>query len=313
MSPHPATGAEPRDRTAPSAQTVRVAAHQPGYHRHLYYFYKMAVSDVFVSLDTVQFAAREWQNRQVFVRGGERRWLSVPVNRGREPIRDKRIADHGVLRDHWATLSSLYRSTPYFARYAPRLEEIYSTEWTLLRDLCDALTGVVREALDITTPYLRAGDLIPHPSHTRGALLAELARSAAVYAQRLPQRGERPCGERPYETPPGGEGAGGVPGGTPGVEYLACATPMREDHYLMRASAQHPALTERQVMERHGVTVGTFPYRHPVYPQRQFPPGHPFEAELSAFDLLFNHGPRSRGMLLGAAAPAPPETDGDPK
>ncbi|MET8679498.1 WbqC family protein [Streptomyces sp. NPDC004647] len=269
------------DDTAPG---THVATHQPGYHRHLYYFYKMAISDVFVSLDNVQFASREWQNRQTFVYDGKRRWLSVPVSRGRETIREKKIVDHGVLRNHWATIKSVYRSTPYFERYETLLEKVYVTDWEFLQDLCDALTGIVRNALGITTSYLRASDLMPHPLAAKGALIAALARQAAPYAGR--ERAE--------------------------IMYLACAAPMRPNHYLMQPSAATPGLTERQVLEAQGLSVVSFPYQHPVYPQWQLPPDHPFEAELSAFDLLFNHGPRARGILLGAGEVCP-HTDGDVK
>ncbi|WP_406164068.1 WbqC family protein [Streptomyces sp. NBC_00882] len=259
---------------------LSIAVHQPGYHRHLYYFYKMAVSDAFVSLDNVQYVAREWQNRQEFFYQGRRRWLSVPVSRGRELIRDKRITDQEAVRSHWSVIRTTYRSAPHFATYAPLLEEVYTTDWEHLRDLCDALTRIVREALGITTPYLRASDLVHRPSLTRGALLADLVRKAVPHVH------------------------GSAAPRTPEITYLACAAPMRADHYLLQPSATAPGITESQVMEEQGIHVGCFAYRHPVYRQRQLPAGHPFEAELSAFDLLFNHGPRARNILLGAGEAA---------
>ncbi|CQR59594.1 WbqC family protein [Streptomyces leeuwenhoekii] len=266
--------------TAPHGQpagTLHIAAHQPGYHRHLYYFYKMAVSDIFISLDNVQYVAREWQNRQEFFYRGRRRWLSVPVSRGREPIQSKKITDQHALRSHWSIINSAYNDTPYFSTYAPLLEEIYTADWEYLRDLCDALTHIVREALGITTPYLRASDLTPRPLLARGALLADLIHKAVPLV-----RGSAPVGHRE-------------------VTYLACAAPMRADHYLLQpAAASSAGMTERQVIEEQGVCVDCFAYRHPVYRQHQLPTGHPFEAELSAFDLLFNHGPRARGILLSA-------------
>jgi hypothetical protein len=262
------------------ASCLRITVHQPGYHRHLYYFYKMAISDAFVSLDNVQYVAREWQNRQEFFYQGRRRWLSVPVLRGRELIRDKKITDQEAVRSHWSVIRSAYRSTPHFATYAPLLEEVYATDWEYLRDLCDALTRIVREALGITTPYLRASDLMHRPFLTRGALLAGLVRKAVPHAH------------------------GSVGLRTPEITYLACAAPMRADHYLLQPAATAPGMTERQVMEEQGIRVGCFAYRHPVYRQRQLPTGKPFEAELSAFDLLFNHGPHARGILLSAGGPA---------
>lgn len=131
---------------------MRVAAHQPGYHRHLYYFYKMAISDAFVSLDHVQFVRSDWQNRQVFVYEDARRWLTVPVQGSRGVIRSKVIAHPSVLPSHWDRIKSIYRSTPYFSTYEAALGEIYGASWKYLNDLCDALTEVARSGFGITTP-----------------------------------------------------------------------------------------------------------------------------------------------------------------
>ena len=72
---------------------IRIGIHQPGYHRYCGYFYKMYKSDLFISLDTVQYVTREWQNRQIFYDNGKCKWLSVSVNKGREPIMNKKIID----------------------------------------------------------------------------------------------------------------------------------------------------------------------------------------------------------------------------
>ncbi len=256
---------------------MRVAVHQPGYHRHLYYFYKMATSDVFVSLDHVQFVRSDWQNRQVFVHEGVRRWLTVPVRGGREAIRRKVLADPPALASHWDRITSIYRGTPYFSAYEGALGEIYASSWTYLNDLCDALTDVARHGFGITTPYLRASQLMDEPEGAKGALLADVVHRA-VDTVILSGRELSP------------------------LTYVACSHPMGEDHYLRRPSGDDPALAEHEVMEARGVRVRTFGYRHPRYAQAQHAPGFPFQAELTAYDLLFNHGPEARDILLGAGA-----------
>ncbi|MFD8984306.1 WbqC family protein [Streptomyces sp. NPDC059564] len=253
---------------------MRVSAHQPGYHRHLYYFYKMAVSDVFVSLDHVQFARSDWQNRQAFVYGGARRWLTLPVRSGRDPIREKTLADPAaVLASHWDRIASVYKATPYFGDYEEALGAVYAAPWTHLIDLCDALTHLVRGGLGITTPYLRGSDLVGAAAGTKGTMLAEAALRAAAAV---------PASRRASP-----------------VTYLACAHPVRPDHYLRRPSREDPGRTEYEVMEARGVRVRAFDYRHPRYAQAQHPADLPFQAELTAFDLLFNHGPEARSILLG--------------
>lgn len=252
--------------------TVRIAIHQPGYHRHLYYFYKMLVSDAFVSMDNVQYVPREFQNRQQFYVGGSRAWLSVPVNRGREPLVNKKIVDHIALSNHWTRIRSIYGRTPYFPRYADELAGIYETKWDRLVDLCDALTELARQILGIRTPYLRASEAVPIPVEARkGELLALLCGWAAD--------------------------AMGARSST--VVYQACPTPMRSTHYLCQLRPDG-WLTEREYMVSLGVEVATFAYVHPVYRQGQLPKGAGFQPELSVFDLIFNYGDDAREILAGS-------------
>jgi len=51
--------------------------------------------------------------------------------------------------------------------------------------------------------------------------------------------------------------------------------------------------------ERAGITVRWQDFRHPVYPQCGG--GEPFMPGLSSIDMLFNCGPNSRALLLGAS------------
>jgi hypothetical protein len=256
-----------------SAGALEVAVHQPGYHRHLYYFAKMLCADAFVSLDTVQFVNREWQNRQQFWWDGRRRWLTVPVNSGREPIYSKRIVDDAAVHNHWRILSQAYSGTPYFSLYRDDVANLYGERWASLVELNMALVELARRFLGIETPILRARDL-PATTGVRGALLAELSLAAARSTSPAPLK----------------------------VTYLACAEPMRADHYLRRSVTERDTRTELDAIQERGVSVGTFPYRHPVYPQHQLPPGVPFERDLSVYDLLFNTGPDAADILRRAVA-----------
>ena len=246
-------------------RTVRVAVHQPAYHPNIYYFRKMLASDVFVSLDTVQFADRDWQHRQEFFYGGRRRWLTVPVTNGREPIMRKRIADPGRLAAHWRIIDQAYAKAPYFELYRDELAEVYRRRWTSLRDLCDEIVAFTRRVLDVRTPVVRASECFGGQA-SKGDLLAELVLRAARPAD--PAR----------------------------IVYLVCAHPIRPDHYINRSHGGNP-LTERDKLEARGIEVGGFHYRHPVYPQANVPAEAGFQRELSIVDLIFNLGPGARAAL----------------
>ena len=65
-------------------QRVRLAIHQPNFLPRLKVLQKLASADVWCVLDSVQYCAREWQNRaRVVSVHGERPsfWLSIPVRR----------------------------------------------------------------------------------------------------------------------------------------------------------------------------------------------------------------------------------------
>src|SRR5947207_192771 len=54
---------------------------------------------------------------------------------------------------------------------------------------------------------------------------------------------------------------------------------------------------DRRAFAEAGIELQMQEFAHPVYPQRG---ATPFSAGLSALDLLFNCGPRSRNILLGS-------------
>lgn len=258
------------------------AAHQPGYHRHIGYFYKMMISDVFISLDNVQFVPREWQNRQVFFYSAQRRWLTVPVNRGREPIARKRIVAADALRSHWSLIRAIYAQTPYFGDFAPALADVYARPWDRLVDLCDELTAIATAALGITSTIIRASELIGETSLTKGELLATVIERA-----------------RDLTNDPDGA-----------MTYNACVAPMNGSHYLLQRRPNE-SRTEKAVMEARGIEVRSFPYVHPTYPQHQLKGSTPFQPELSVFDLLFNCGPGARAVLLEAGGESARLSRGD--
>jgi len=145
-----------------------VAIHQPNFMPWLGYFDRMIRADLFVLLDHVQFERRNYQNRCMIRLEDDTKWLTVPVVQlsQKETIIDKRVdnpADLSGTRwwgpNHFQTLRYAYRKSPYFALYAPKLQEILTARWEKLVDLNIATLEFVREALAIDTPLLRSSTL----------------------------------------------------------------------------------------------------------------------------------------------------------
>lgn len=156
---------------------VVVGIHQPNFLPWLGFFHKLASSDVFVLLDSVQFSRGSRTNRVQVLASGGPTWLTVPVRRpehGEPLIADALIDDSRPWRRKaLRTLEVSYGSLAGF-------EDAYELAARALDDPTDRLarlneTAVARiaEALAITRPrVVRASEL---PTDGAGAeLLAGL-------------------------------------------------------------------------------------------------------------------------------------------
>jgi hypothetical protein len=146
---------------------VIVAAHQPHYLPWLGYLDKLAKCDVFVVMDDLQYEAQNFQNRNRVKLNDGPHWLTVPLLRGAQTDRicDKRIDNTGRGGRHhwqqrtWRTLVTHYGQAPYFDRFAPALEEVYTRRWDLLVELDLHMLDLARGWLGITRPIVRASSL----------------------------------------------------------------------------------------------------------------------------------------------------------
>ena len=130
-----------------------VAAHQPNFLPWLGFFDKLARADVLVLLDDVQFprsGAGVWTNRVGVLVQGERRWLTVPIERaghGRQQVREVRIDDvQQWRRKVMRTLEQSYAKAPAFDEAFPFVQGLIETEAELLAEFNElALRAIARE------------------------------------------------------------------------------------------------------------------------------------------------------------------------
>ena len=103
-----------------------LTAHQPVYLPWLGLFHKIALADVFVSFNQVQYQPKDWNNRNQVKTSAGPKWLSVPVKRA--GYLEKTISDIEIdnslpwARKHWKTLHLNYHRAPHFDRYALVME-----------------------------------------------------------------------------------------------------------------------------------------------------------------------------------------------
>lgn len=141
-----------------------VSINQPAYLPWLGYFQRIAKSDLHIVLDHVQFEKNSFTNRNKVRTSAGWCWLTVPVlTKGRFgdlPINTLEINTSTNWADkHWKTIRACYGRAPHFSAHEPFFESIFSRNWTLLSDLCSAVTGYLLEQFRIETKLLYSSEM----------------------------------------------------------------------------------------------------------------------------------------------------------
>jgi hypothetical protein len=142
---------------------VIVSIHQPAYLPWPGYLARIAASELFVFLDTVQFEKRSFINRNRIKTGNGSLWLTVPVRaRGH---RDKTLMEievdneQGWSRKHLRAIERCYRRAPYFGLNFDRLAAILTPPQDRLVELCFRQLHFWLDEFGIRTPVVRSSDL----------------------------------------------------------------------------------------------------------------------------------------------------------
>jgi len=142
-----------------------VAIHQPNYLPYLGFFDKMNKSDIFVIYDDAQFNKEDFQHRnRIRIHHGWK-YLAVPVEKKRIPIKNIRIKNELVLKGmtwqetHLKNIRENYKDAPYYKLYDDHLEKIYSDEYDQLVDLNMSLIHFLKDIVGIKTKIIFASEL----------------------------------------------------------------------------------------------------------------------------------------------------------
>ena len=142
---------------------MRVAIMQPTYLPWAGYFGLMHSVDLFILLDTVQFARRSWQQRNQIKSLSGARWLTASVQkRGRREqlISQVELDNSGGFVDvHRKTIIHCYSKAKYFDKYSPDLFAQICQPKTMLCDLNKSTIEYLASQLNISTPIRNASDI----------------------------------------------------------------------------------------------------------------------------------------------------------
>jgi hypothetical protein len=162
---------------------VIVSINQPAYLPWLGYFARIAVSDLHVVLDTVQFEKGSFVNRNRVRTASGETWLTVPVctaGRFGELGLDTVEIDDAAnwRRKHWQTLRQAYAAAPYFAEHEPFFASVYERPWPRLAELCAEVTDYLLAAFEIETRLVSSSEL--EPEGAKDELVLDLCRKTGA-------------------------------------------------------------------------------------------------------------------------------------
>lgn len=143
-----------------------ITAHQPAYLPWLGLIHKIAISDAYVYLDSVQFEKNSFTNRNKIKTASGPIWLTVPVflkDHTAKVIKDITIDNSKDWRtSHFKSIYFNYKKAPYFKKYAGFFEDTYKKEWNSLADLCDYMLRWFLKELGVKVDYHKASELNFH-------------------------------------------------------------------------------------------------------------------------------------------------------
>lgn len=143
-----------------------VSINQPAYLPWLGYFHRIAISDIHIVLDHVQFEKNSFVNRNKIRTKEGWCWLTVPLRTkglfGNLEINTLEISqDNRWSKKHWSSIASNYSKAPHFEEFVWIVKGIYSESWRKFNELVKAITSNILKSLNIKTQLLYSSQMSP--------------------------------------------------------------------------------------------------------------------------------------------------------
>jgi hypothetical protein len=155
---------------------MRLTILQSNYIPWKGYFDLMAMSDVFVVYDSVQYTKNDWRNRNMIASASGPIWLTIPVatsGRAEQRINEATINDQRWAKKHWSTIAQTFARRPHFAAVRERWESEYVEAQTceLLHDVNVRFLRMLASQLAIGTEIVDDRDFELEPDTPTGKLV----------------------------------------------------------------------------------------------------------------------------------------------
>ena len=141
---------------------MKVAIHQPNYLPYVGFFQKMALADVFVILDTVQFSKDSYTQRTKIRTKEGWIWLTIPIEKKYyfKPIKDIHLPqDKKWLKKHKLSIAYNYSKCKFFDDRFVDEYYSYSGKFEKLQEFNERGIFYLKDKFGIKTEIARASEL----------------------------------------------------------------------------------------------------------------------------------------------------------
>lgn len=151
---------------------------QPCFIPWLGYFEQVAVADVFVYLDDVQYTKKDWRNTNQLKSPNGAKKVFVPVKKThRETLINQVLISYN---ENWEQvlinkITQWYKKAPYFEEIIEIIEKVLNKKHEKLVDLNYDLNGLIMEFIGIKTPIYFSSD-IPKLTNEKNNRIVEICK-----------------------------------------------------------------------------------------------------------------------------------------
>ena len=158
---------------------MNLSAHQPNFFPWLGYFVKVAISDIHVILDDVEFSKNNWINRNI-IDTGKNSYLTIPVNKSdtNKPINQVRLGEEYKfsINKIIKTLDHQYKKSDSLTFIKNLLNESKDKNFIFLSELNLFYLNNIFKFFEISTSIFKKSELNLSIGLNASILLTELCK-----------------------------------------------------------------------------------------------------------------------------------------
>tara|TARA_B100000614_G_scaffold257680_1_gene278349 strand:- start:423 stop:1136 length:714 start_codon:yes stop_codon:yes gene_type:complete len=158
---------------------MNLSAHQPNFFPWLGYFVKVAISDIHVILDDVEFSKNNWINRNI-IDTGKNSYLTIPVNKSdtNKPINQVRLGEEYKfsINKIIKTLDHQYKKSDSLTFIKNLLNESKDKNFIFLSELNLFYLNNIFKFFEISTSIFKKSELDLGNGLNASILLTELCK-----------------------------------------------------------------------------------------------------------------------------------------